>query len=148
MSKSFSRLVAAAAAVSMSVPALANPRDAAFATSGDRPAIHGGMFAGASYRIALDGRTGPAQGEMRLKLAGHSYDPAQVRHRFGSGLEFGQGERGTAVLWIAGRPANLAAEAPDFERENTALIVLGVIVLVGGVLLILSSMPPGLPASE
>jgi hypothetical protein len=106
------------------------------------------MFAGATYRIALDGRTGPATGEMRLKIAGHSYDPVQVRHRFSSGLEFGRGERGTAVLTIAGRPANLAAETPEFERKNTALIVLGVIVLVGGVLLILTSMPPGLPGPE
>lgn len=142
MSKRASAFVAATAALSIAVPAAANPPDSAFATSADRSFAQPAVFTGATYRMRLDGRTGRPKGEFKVKLAPSIYDSSPAQHRFGSGLEIGRGEGGKMAISIAGQNAEIMDKRQNLNTGETVLILLAVVALIGTVV-VLSALEAG-----
>lgn len=118
-----------AMATMIATPAFANGRDAALASSSDRPAAHSAVFAGATYRISLDRRFDQRRGRASLKLAGVSYLPGSSEIRFSDGLELTGGKTGKPAFHLAGQDIGQLNKTTELSGTGTALIVGGVIVL-------------------
>lgn len=76
--KHFTNIASALAILSLSQPASAGVREAAFGTSSDRLESRHGMFAGATYRLSLDGRSDQRRGQASLNVAGVSQSPGRA----------------------------------------------------------------------
>jgi hypothetical protein len=122
------------ALATMSAPVSASPRDAAFATSGDRAETRTMMFGGATLRIGLDGRhgTGPA---LAMRLTGGVQDRGGAI-RLGDGLAFGTSDEGKLRMSISGQDSRLIGRRLGMSGGAKAALIVGGIVLVGGVVLL------------
>ena len=110
-------------------PAWGSVREAAFASSADRHVAQTSMFAGATYRVALDLRTSEPRDRASLKLAGMSQVPGSSEIRFGQGLELTGGQTGKPALHLAGQDIGQLNTKAQLSGTGTALIIGGVIVL-------------------
>lgn len=135
------RLMSALAVASLlASPVSASVREAAFASSSDRPTVHTSMFVGATFRVGLDGRTSEAKGRASLKISPMTWDPRSSQLRFSEGLAISGGRTGRPALFLAGQ------DVGQFERRNNlstgAAIAIGVgVVLLAGVAVFALSHP-------
>lgn len=127
------RWIAAVAATSLlAAPASAGVRETAFSSSSDRPVAQTAMFAGASYRLSLDGRSAARHGEVSLRFAGMTSSPERAP-RFGEGLAFSSAG-GTPRLTIARQDARAIGRKAQLGKGGTvALVVIGVVVVAGAI---------------
>lgn len=124
------KLITLLAMTSLSAsPAWGSVREAAFASSTDRPATQTSIFAGATYRVGLDRRTSQQRGRASLKLAGTNHVPGSSEIRFGDGLELTGGQTGKPALHLAGQDIGQLNRKANLSGTGTALIIGGVIVL-------------------
>lgn len=134
--KHFTNIASALAILSLSQPASAGVREAAFGTSSDRLESRHGMFAGATYRLSLDGRSDQRRGQASLNVAGVSQSPGRA-FDLRPGLELAGGSSGAARLSIGGVPAEQLQNRLNMSGgAKTALIVGGVVLLVGGAVVV------------
>lgn len=119
-------------------PATASVRDAAFSSSSDRLNVQASVFAGASYRVGLDRRTGGPRGQASLKLSGMTKASDTSVVRFGQGLEIIRGEAGAPGLYLAGQDVGELKSKAQLKGTGTALIIGGVVLLAVAVALVAS----------
>ena len=87
------------------------------------------MFAGATWRVGLDRRTGDSRGRASLKLSGMTYAPASSEVRFGQGLEIAAGRTGKPALHTAGQDIGQLKTKAQLSGTTTAVVVGGILVL-------------------
>ena len=112
-------------------PAWVSAREAAFASSADRSAPRSSVFAGATWRIGLDGRTGKTRNQASLRFSGMTHTPGTADLRLGNGLAIAAGQTGRPALFVGGQDIGQIERQANLNGGNTALIV-------GGVLLVLA----------
>jgi hypothetical protein len=111
-------------------PASGSIRDAAFASSADRQGLQTSMFAGATYGVDLDKRTGQARGRASLGFGGMTRTPT-ADLRFAKGLQLSAGQTGKPALFVGGRDlGQVQKQKANLSGGTTALIVVGVVALV------------------
>lgn len=113
-------------------PALGSVRNAAFASSTDRPAGQTSMFIGVTYRVGLARQTSTPRGRASLTVAGMARMPTNEL-RFGQGLEISGGKSGNPALYIAGRDVRGLGKQANMSNGGKIAIGVGVVVLVGAV---------------
>lgn len=113
----------------VAMPANADVREAAYASSSDRTVAQTSMFVGATYRIGLGRGTDDRRGRASLRLAGMSYAPASSELRLGEGLELSAGKTGKPALYLAGQDVGEFKSKAQMKGATTAIIVGGVILL-------------------
>ena len=129
------------AMLSMATPASASIREAAFASSVDRPQAQTSMFAGATLRVGLDGRAADKNPRAALKLSGMTHTPGRSDLRLAEGLEISGGRTGKPALYFAGQDAGeLQQRAKLSSGAKTALIIGGIVVV--GVVVAFATMDP------
>ena len=134
------KIATALALLAMAQPATAGVREAAFASAGDHAGVRTGVFAGATYRMALDGRSDRRNGQTTLQVAGFAAAPGRTGMQLGSGIELGRGANGTARLSIAGVPAGQIGKRLNMSGgAKTALIVGGVVLLAAGAAVVIGA---------
>lgn len=113
-------------------PVGASVRDAAFSSSADRAPAQTSIFAGATYRLGLDGRAGKTRGRAGLNLSGMVMSPDASDIRIGQGLEVADGKTGRPALFVAGREAGKLGDRARVGTGGTvALVVVGVVIVAG-----------------
>lgn len=118
-----------------SLPAAANPRHAAFHSSGDMHTSQSFLFAGPTLRLNLAGR-GDRRPAVALRLAGGTHTMGMPR-RIGEGLALSTSSRGKTRLTIHGQDsAELGRVIGMSDSGKTALIAGGAILLLGAVVLL------------
>ena len=127
----FGSIASMFALATLSNPANAGIREAAFATTADQGQVRTSVFAGADYRLALDGRGGDRNGRATLKFAGAARVPGSVQLRLGSGVELGRSRDGQAALSIAGVDSRQLGRRMNLSKGATAGLVVGGLLLVG-----------------
>jgi hypothetical protein len=129
------QLVAALALAGLTAsPAAASVRDAAFAASSDHQQAQTSLFAGATYRINFDRRSGKPMARASLGIGGMMHSPGSSEMRIGQGLEIAGGKTGRPALFIAGREAGEIERRAGLSTGATiALAVVGVVVVAGAV---------------
>ena len=129
------RLIAVLAVASVTVsPATASVRDAAFASSSDRILAQTSMFAGATYRVGFDGRSGKPRGHAAVQLSGMVMSANSTEIRFGQGLQITGGKTGKPALFLSGRDVGQLGDQARLSKGATVgLVVLGVVVVAGAV---------------
>jgi hypothetical protein len=100
------------------------------------------LFAGADYRLALDGRSGARGGRATLKFAGAARVPASSELRLGNGIEVGRGSDGKAAPSIAGVDSRQLGRRMNLSSGATAGLVVGGLILVGLAVAVASSEIP------
>jgi hypothetical protein len=116
-----------------SVSAFANPYVAAYSQSGDVHSARSSMFAGATYRVGLDRRSGRAEGRASLKLAGMSMAQGSAQVRFGQGLELTGSGTGRPVLLLNGSKVGHLSKRANMSSGGKAAVIAGVVLLAGTV---------------
>ena len=110
-------------------PAWGSVREAAFASSADRPAAQTSMFAGATYRVGLDRRTSEARGRASLAFIGMTRTPTNDI-KFRHGIELSQGQTGKPALYLAGQDlGQVKAKANLSSTATIGLVVVGVLAI-------------------
>ena len=118
--------------VSVTAPACADVRSAAYASASDRAQVQTSMFAGATLRIGLNRKTGEPRHRASLAISGMSRDPAVAAVQVGQGLELSLAGKGKPSLFIGGSDAgDLWRSAQMSGGGKTALIVGGVVAVLG-----------------
>lgn len=119
----------------VSAPSMASIRSAAYSQTSDINVAQPSMFAGATYRVGLDRKSGTTKGRASLKVAGMTATRETGGMRFAEGVELTGGKTGKPALHLAGH------DIGDFERRShlstgaTIAIGIGVVLLVGAVVL-------------
>lgn len=125
-------LVLLAMASFVTTPAFASARDAAFASSLDRPDGQRSMFAGATYRVGFGQGARQSRGRAALTLTGMTRAPtAEVR--LGQGLELAGGSSGRPTLYLAGQEMREVSKQANMSTGGKIAIGVGVIALIGAV---------------
>jgi hypothetical protein len=125
---SFKMIAALLAITSLTSPALADYRQAAFASSADRPQAQASMFTGMRYRISLDGNHGQPRARASLTFAGmkQTLDGSQLQ--IGSGLEIAAGKTKKPALHLAGQDIGELKKSSSLDGTTTVAVVVGVLV--------------------
>ena len=124
-------LLSAVAALSMA----ATPAVAADDLREVSQMAHPGLFAGATFRLALDGSQ--ARPVARLGLTSYRASAASFRQIGQGGLQIGLTRRGWTQLSIAGQPVDQLEQRMQLNGSSrTLLIVGGVVVVAAAVLLV------------
>ena len=122
----------------VSAPSMASVRTAAYSQSSDIQVAQASMFAGLTYRIGVDRKTGTAKGRASLKIAGMTATPATGALKFSEGIAFTGGKTGKPALHLAGQDLGQLNTKAQLNGTNTALVVGGVILLAVAVALVAS----------
>ena len=113
-------------------PAFASARDAAFASSLDRPDGQRSMFVGATYRVGFGQGARESRGRAALTLTGMTRAPtAEVR--LGQGLELAGGSKGQPTLYLAGHEMSELGKQANLSTGGKIAIGIGVVALIGAV---------------
>ena len=118
-------------------PLSASVRDAAFASSADPSTAQTSVFAGATYKVGLDRRSGEPRGRASLKLAGMVKPSAYGQARFSDGLEIASGRTGKPALHLAGRDVGELNQKANLGTVGTAAIVVVEVAVAAAVVVAL-----------
>ncbi len=135
---SFKTLAALLAITSLTSPALADPYQAAFASSSDQPQAQASMFTGVRYRVSLDRKPGQPRARASLTFAGMRQRVDGSELQIGSGLEIAAGKTKKPALHLAGQDIGELKNVSSLDGTTTVAIVAGVLVaaaIVGALLI-------------
>ena len=134
--KHFTNIASALALISLSQPACAGVREAAFGTSSDRAETRTGMFVGATYRVGFDGRSHDRNGQASFNIAGLTQASGRA-FQLRPGLDLAANPGAPLRMSIGGVPAKQLEQRLNMSGgAKTVLIVGGAVLLVGGAVLV------------
>ena len=113
-------------------PVLGSVREAAFSSSSDRHGSQNSMFAGATYRVGFDRRSGEPRGRASLNVAGMTRTPT-ADFKIGQGLEIRGGRTGKPAFLLGGREIDLKNRKANLSSGATIAIVAVGVLAVGAV---------------
>lgn len=130
--KIYPNLAGLLALVSMSSPALADVRTAAFTGAPDRQTVQPSTFVGATVRVGLNRKYDAPRYRTALGISRMAHNPGTSEIRIGQGLELALAGTKKPVLSLAGREiGELRRTAELSGGGKAALIVVGVAAAVG-----------------
>ena len=131
--KSFASILAVASLAN--APVAASVRDAALSSSSDRPEMRTSMFAGATYRVGFNRKTGKVVGRASLKIAGMTSVPGSPYAKFANGFEITGGKTGQPALHLRGMDIGEIERKASLSTGATIAIGVGVLSVAGVIIL-------------
>lgn len=139
--RTLKKLACGLALCSLTTPALANDRSAAFAGASDRSPVQTSMFVGARFKFGFDRKANAPRYRASLGISGMARDPGTAQFRVGEGIELALTGKKKPTLYMGGSDVGeMWRTARLSGGGKTALIVVGAVALLGGAaLLVLDS---------
>jgi hypothetical protein len=117
----------------VSAPSMASVRAAAFSQSSDINVSRPSMFAGATYRVGFDRRSGTAKGRASLLISGMRMKQDSSGFRLGQGLELTGGKTGKLALHLVGQDVGELKKRAQMSTGGKIAIAVGVVALAGAI---------------
>jgi hypothetical protein len=119
----------------VSAPAMASVRTAAYSQSSDMNVAQPSMFAGATYRVGFDRKSGTTTGRASVKIAGMTATRETGGMKFAEGIALTGGKTGKPALHLAGLDIDDLERRSNLSTGATIAIGVGVVLLVGAVII-------------
>ena len=112
-------------------PVAASVRDAAFSSSADRAETRTSVFAGATYRVGLNGKSRKPVGRASLKIAGMTKVAGSPYAQFANGFEITGGKTGQPALHLGATDIGDIERRANLSTGASVAIGVGVLLVVG-----------------